>query len=231
MRLGYFAPDEPEVYRSEAFLLLLAETSQANKSTDQQAKLPAMQVKKAREVFWSTIWAVHDEKTFQSNGQASEESTANLNEMRVNIEAIPLLAFHNACRINWALPDLIEEDDWVNAIMNRYAKDEEHVHPDKLKLSTALQALSKRAVCERFLPAEYSAFSPFIYAADLVIPLLDLRIEDEWSLRVTEPNSGETIKGAKFLRLVEVLAVILGWIAAIVLAGAVTTLAEGRRLR
>ncbi len=48
------------------------------------------------------------------------------------------------------------------------------------------------AICPRLMPSEYTTFSPWVYALDLLLPIVDLRQEKDWSPRVTD-ETGSTI--------------------------------------
>ena len=43
-----------------------------------------------------------------------------------------------------------------------------------------------KEICTRAMPSEYSTFSPFAYALDVLLPVVDLRQEKYWSPRVTD---------------------------------------------
>lgn len=43
-----------------------------------------------------------------------------------------------------------------------------------------------KEICTRAMPSEYSTFSPFAYALDVLLPIVDLRQEHDWSPRVTD---------------------------------------------
>ncbi len=114
--------------------------------------------------------------------------------------------FH-ACRHNWARPEAITPEKWVATLRARYAKrycdgsgsnrwsaacrdrdkrvDE---HDVWRHVVSSFRPELRGETCAIFLPAEYSTFSPWLYSADVVIPLLDLRQEKDWSIRVTLPD-------------------------------------------
>lgn len=139
---------------------------------------------------------------------------------------IPLGAYHMGCRLNWSRPDMIEKDKWAKKIKDRYEPVTD-LTPDEQTI--LLEAMDMKAVCERMLPAEYSMFEPALYALDVVIPLLDLRQEEQWSVRVAEPHSGERNYWAFFLVVAEAICMTIGWLFALVVAGAVTGLSDPNR--
>lgn len=92
------------------------------------------------------------------------------------------------------------------------------------------------AICPRRVPSEYSTFSPLFYALDVLLPIVDLRQENDWSPRVTDA-SGEVIGrlwptapyqwlrdwGIGYVaRLLEWVLILLGWALSGLLLGAVT---------
>ncbi|MEM6620194.1 MAG: hypothetical protein AAF631_12975, partial [Pseudomonadota bacterium] len=142
------------------------------------------------------------------------------------ISEIPLVVYHSACRLNWAKPTAISAEDWSKKFFDRVqddsglsAKKREAIHKE----------MDRSSVCERLLPAEYSIFMPAIYALDVTIPLLDLRQESQWSVRVAVPAQGTVNWMALALVVVEALFILMGWIFALVVAGAVTGLSDPTR--
>ncbi len=93
-----------------------------------------------------------------------------------------------------------------------------------------------KEICTRAMPSEYSTFSPFAYALDVLLPIVDLRQEKDWSPRVTDA-SGEVIGrfwptapyqwlrdwGIGYVaRLLEWVLILFGWTLSALLLGAVT---------
>jgi hypothetical protein len=144
------------------------------------------------------------------------------------------------CRHNWAHPDLIEARTWRDVLQRATHSRDPIVDlvPD-LAPDEGLGLEAQRA-CATFLPQEYGAFQPWLYAADVIVPLLDLRQEDEWSIRTqalpfTRPGpDGGPIDDSpvwffRFALFAESLFHVLGWLIALVLAGALTGLSDPRR--
>lgn len=156
----------------------------------------------------------------------------------------------SVCRRNWTYPDLIGEEHWTSGMAKRIDYRLEQL-PEKQKkklrkghlettemteaeLTSLFRPEKVSKACARFIPAEYSSFNSVIYAFDVLIPLLDLRQEKEWSIRATslpkdklsefEPNVWYTL--AIFI---EAAMIICGWLIALTLAGAVTGLSDPRR--
>lgn len=86
------------------------------------------------------------------------------------------------------------------------------------------------AICPHRMPSEYSTFSAFAYAADVLLPIVDLRQEHDWSPRVTDAE-GRVIapfwEGASWgwgyvARFLEWMLVLFGWGLSALLLGAVT---------
>ncbi|MDJ0826918.1 MAG: hypothetical protein QNJ16_15580 [Rhodobacter sp.] len=178
-------------------------------------------------------WWDRNEDTFYANffQLGAENGGAQLTkDEKKSLRTLPLTAFHSACRLNWAMPTKIPPDQWIKKLSRRSPVTEdgrEELPPELVDLLTT--KIEKSVVCERFLPAEYSRFMPAIYAADVVIPLLDLRQEQQWSVRVSKPHDGSLNFWAAVIVAFEALAVLIGWIFALVVAGAVTGLSDPTR--
>lgn len=211
MYLGYMAPDESDVSRAEYELLLLGK---AGHMTGKNSE--------ARHAFYQGCWIDNDRLEMQPpKNLRGEPKSTDREKIKDQIKKIPLIAFHTACRANWAIPDKIPQNLWKEKIIERLKQ--------RKDVNQSLPYHNKSCICERFLPAEYSTFYPMIYAADVVIPLLNLRLEEQWSIRISEPHSGETKPLAVFFLIVEVIMVVMGWVFALVLAGALSGLADPTR--
>jgi hypothetical protein len=100
---------------------------------------------------------------------------------------------------------------YVNADLNRCAQIGEPPRPHWTTCST--------------LPAEYTPFDPFIYSLDVVLPLLDLKQENEWRPIVHGPGGSELPygHGLRFLMWFETM---FGWITSLLLVSALGRLAQ-----
>ena len=93
------------------------------------------------------------------------------------------------------------------------------VYPDK----------SIKSACEKAIPGEYSTFNALMYSADLALPIVDFRMQSDWSPRVVTwpdgkwPNTAwpfpATLGG--WVRLWEWAQVILGWVLSLLFVSAV----------
>lgn len=234
MAWGYMAPEETEIFHAEFRVHqadLIAEAARPpgpkrleGSSERREAVFSYHRVRRA---------LMHDALDHRD----SPEQWSTLLE-------IPLSAFFQACRINWARPSMIEKSDWIDRVaevavtsMAFESSDTtnkpspEGMRTKKKDVAGKLTSANPKIehICALFLPAEYSNFQPFAYAADVVIPLLELRQQDEWSVRVSQPGTGEPLKWAYFVLLVETICTVIGWICALVLAGALTGLADPSR--
>ena len=235
MELGHFAPEEVRIYKSDAELYMLAEEQMSHQEAESFAQKAAeIQMATTVNQFQPTtdlVLGSFGQNTTNGFLQRPDDDDDDNDEHEIDdhydlLMKTPLLAYHSACRLNWARPESITKNEWAEAL-EVSLKSVPHLHP----ALPALQDIDRGLICERLLPAEYSRFEPHIYAADTVIPLLDLRLEKEWSIRVAEPYSGEVNELAVFFKVMEVFFVFVGWFFALVLAGAITTLGEGRRSR
>lgn len=85
-------------------------------------------------------------------------------------------------------------------------------------------------ICPRAMPSEYSTFSPFAYALDVLLPIVDLRQERDWAPRVADqtgkallPNMEDDPSGWGYgARFVEWALILSGWALSALLLGAVT---------
>ncbi|NKB54454.1 MAG: hypothetical protein GKR97_19985 [Rhizobiaceae bacterium] len=67
------------------------------------------------------------------------------------------------------------------------------------------------SLCARSVPSEYSTFNALIYSIDVAIPVVDFRMQEDWSPRVVDWQSGETDWAGWWVRSWEWLQILLGW--------------------
>lgn len=85
-------------------------------------------------------------------------------------------------------------------------------------------------ICPRHMPSEYTTFSPWVYSLDVLLPIIDLRQEKDWSPRVTDEagntiaplSAGSTWGWGYVTRLFEWVLILVGWSLSALLLGAVT---------
>ena len=66
-------------------------------------------------------------------------------------------------------------------------------------------------LCARTIPSEYSTFNALIYSIDVAVPVVNFRMQDDWSPRVVDWQSGETDWAGWWVRSWEWLQVGFGW--------------------
>jgi hypothetical protein len=66
-------------------------------------------------------------------------------------------------------------------------------------------------LCARSIPSEYSTFNALIYSIDVAVPVVNFRMQDDWSPRVVDWRSGETDWSGWWVRSWEWLQVSFGW--------------------
>ena len=74
--------------------------------------------------------------------------------------------------------------------------------------------------CSTQMPTEYSEFASFFYSADVALPIINLRQQEDWSPRVVDHN-GKRIWSGYAVRLWEWLATVLGWVLSLMFVSAV----------
>lgn len=239
MVMGYFAPEEAAIYRAETEFLAIAEIGDGTKDSSDPVAVfhhptyeNLLRALDAREKDNGMRPFDYSNMTGPQSNEDAKRAKLRMQYRDILVNT-PLNAFHAACRHNWAEPEQIDREVWAATLLGFYNAPQPF-KPKESGVNTAEQMfgmIDPSGVCERLLPAEYSQFSPWIYAADIVLPLLDLRLEEEWSLRVTQPHQGASIFWAQLFRIIEVGCTMVGWFFALILAGAVTNLGEGRRSR
>jgi hypothetical protein len=68
----------------------------------------------------------------------------------------------------------------------------------------------------KILPPEHSTFDPLIYSLDVILPVVDLKQETEWSPMVHSAG-GEELVGGHELRLLLWVEIFFGWIGSLLL--------------
>ncbi len=66
-------------------------------------------------------------------------------------------------------------------------------------------------LCARSVPSEYSTFNALIYSIDVAIPVVDFRMQNDWSPRVVDWQNGKTDWAGWWVRSWEWLQILLGW--------------------
>lgn len=76
------------------------------------------------------------------------------------------------------------------------------------------------ARCKSAVPSEYSEFQSFVYAADVALPIVNLRMEDDWAPRVVD-TAGLPHKMGWWVRTFEWMLIAIGWILSLLFVSAV----------
>lgn len=74
--------------------------------------------------------------------------------------------------------------------------------------------------CADAMPSEYSEFQSFIYAADVALPIVNLRMENDWSPRVVDIHGNPNWHGW-WVRTFEWFLIAAGWMLSLLFASAV----------
>jgi len=74
--------------------------------------------------------------------------------------------------------------------------------------------------CASAMPSEYSEFQSFIYAADVALPVINLRMEDDWAPRVVYTD-GTRDEFGWWVRTYEWFLIAAGWILSLLFVSAV----------
>lgn len=95
-----------------------------------------------------------------------------------------------------------------------------------------IQGAGNWYLCEK-LREEYTGFSPIVYSLDLILPLVDLQQERDWSPMIPTPNKNPFCEfGAHTLkhitRLVMWFEILFGWVASLLLVAVVSGLTKRR---
>ena len=87
-------------------------------------------------------------------------------------------------------------------------------------------------LCEK-LPEEYTGFSPLAYSLDVILPLVDLQQEKDWSPMIPTPKGSRlqeilTLDLKRVTRLVLWFEILFGWMASLLLVAVVSGLTKRR---
>ena len=66
-------------------------------------------------------------------------------------------------------------------------------------------------LCTRTMPSEYSTFNALIYSIDIALPVVDFRMQSDWSPRVVDWKSGRHDWPGWWVRVWEWIQIGLGW--------------------
>lgn len=78
----------------------------------------------------------------------------------------------------------------------------------------------KHENCSAQMPAEYSEFMALMYSADVALPIINLRQQEDWSPRVVD-HTGKPILSGHLVRWWEWTVTVLGWILSLMFVSAV----------
>lgn len=76
------------------------------------------------------------------------------------------------------------------------------------------------AICQSKMPSEYSEFQSFIYAMDVALPVVNLRMENDWAPRVVD-TKGKRHWFGWWVRTYEWFLIAVGWILSLMFVSAV----------
>ncbi len=83
--------------------------------------------------------------------------------------------------------------------------------------------------CAKAVPSEYSTFNAFVYSLDVAIPVVNFRMEDDWSPRVVDWKTGNAPKWSAFpkwggwwVRSWEWVQILLGWAFSLLFVSAIS---------
>ncbi len=87
-------------------------------------------------------------------------------------------------------------------------------------------------LCDK-LPEEYTGFSPLAYSLDVILPLVDLHQEHDWSTLISTPHANwyeelMRLDLNRFTRFVIWLEILFGWVASLLLVAVVSGLTKRR---
>ena len=77
------------------------------------------------------------------------------------------------------------------------------------------------------VPQEYTTFNPFFYSLDLILPLVDLQQDRDWSPMVTEPDGVTMLVPGAIARFVMWAEILLGWFFSLIFVAALSGLTKG----
>jgi hypothetical protein len=121
-------------------------------------------------------------------------------------------------------------------VFQKYAvcmPDSKEAREEKTKpANTAIQGAGNWYLCKD-LPEEYTGFSPLVYSLDLILPLVDLQQEHDWSPMIPTPKNTWTRELTAFslkrwTRFVMWFEILFGWMASLLLVAVVSGLTKRR---
>lgn len=74
-------------------------------------------------------------------------------------------------------------------------------------------------ICADAMPSEYSEFQSFIYAADVALPIVNFRMENDWAPRVVDVNGKRDLLGW-WVRTFEWFSIFAGWMLSLLIVSA-----------
>jgi hypothetical protein len=80
-------------------------------------------------------------------------------------------------------------------------------------------------ICES-MPQEYTTFFPPLYSLDLILPLVDLQQDNDWSPIVMKPDGVSNIPVGHIVRAVMWFEVLFGWVASLLVLAVVGNLVK-----
>ena len=83
--------------------------------------------------------------------------------------------------------------------------------PKQCSKNWVYPAKNIKTKCEAAVPSEYSTFSAFIYSVDTAIPVVNFRMESDWSPRVVTWDEGKYYFPGRLVRAWEWIQIALGW--------------------
>jgi hypothetical protein len=75
------------------------------------------------------------------------------------------------------------------------------------------------------MPQEYTTFNPFLYSADLILPLVELQQDRDWAPLSTDDN-GDGIPLAMFTRALVWFEILFGWAMSLLLVAVLGNLVK-----
>lgn len=165
----------------------------------------------------------HTEKSVALEQKALNAACKGKKNRKTCMDDLSLVGLFKACRLNWANPLAIPDEEWTKYALKGMSSNTKKIYNSIW--------WDRKMICEKFLPAEHSKFVAFIYSLDIAIPLLDLRQEEEWGPSIVKANSGEISGWGLVLVVTESVLIVFGWLTAIILAAAITGLADPSRKR
>jgi hypothetical protein len=85
--------------------------------------------------------------------------------------------------------------------------------------------ISNWTICAA-MPPEYTTFQPFLYSLDLLLPLVDLQQDKDWSPIVMQTDGKTRMWAGEFVRAVMWFEILFGWIASVLLVAVLGNLVK-----